>query len=111
MTPLRRRMIEDMRVRNLAANTQRAYLQQVKAFAQHFGRSPEVLGPEEVRAWQVHLIEVQRRSRSTLVVATAALRFLYTVTLKRDWAVDEIPLSKVPLKLPVILSQDEVTRF
>ncbi|WP_321812972.1 MULTISPECIES: site-specific integrase [unclassified Burkholderia] len=111
MTPLRRRMIEDMRVRNLAANTQRAYLQQVKAFAQHFGRSPEVLGPEEVRAWQVHLVEVQRRSRSTLVVATAALRFLYTVTLKRDWAVDEIPLSKVPLKLPVILSQDEVTRF
>ncbi len=111
MTPLRRRMIEDMRVRNLAANTQRAYLQQVNAFAQHFGRSPEVLGPEEIRAWQVHLVEVQRHSRSTLVVATAALRFLYTITLKRDWAVDEIPLSKVPPKLPVILSQDEVTRF
>jgi hypothetical protein len=74
-------MIEDMRVRSLAANTQRAYLQQVSAFAQHFGRSPELLDLEEVHAWQVHLIEVQRRSSSTLVVATAALRFLYNVTL------------------------------
>lgn len=111
MTPLRLRMIEDMRVRNLAANTQRAYLQQVRAFAEHFKRSPAVLGPEEVRAWQLHLLEVQHRSRSTLVVATAALRFLYTVTLKRDWAVEEIAMSKVPFRLPVILSPDEVTRF
>jgi integrase/recombinase XerD len=81
MTPLRRRIIEDMRVRDLAANTQRADLQQVSAFAQHFGCSPDLLGPEEVRAWQVRLIEVQRRSPSTLIVSTAALRFLYNVTL------------------------------
>ena len=111
MTPLRRRMIEDMRVRNLAANTQRVYLQQVSNFARHFGRSPELLGPEEVRAWQVHLIEVQRRSSSTLVVATSALRFLYHITLKREWAVEELPLARTPRKLPVILSQDEVTQF
>ncbi|MEX3816666.1 tyrosine-type recombinase/integrase [Paraburkholderia sp. BR13439] len=111
MTPLRRRMIEDMRVRNLAPNTQRAYLQQVNNFARHFGRSPELLGPEEVRAWQVHLTEVQRRSSSTLVVATAALRFLYHVTLKREWAVEELPIARTPRKLPVILSQEEITRF
>ncbi|MBB5409963.1 site-specific recombinase XerD [Paraburkholderia sp. HC6.4b] len=111
MTALRRRMIEDMRVRNLAANTQRAYLQQVRGFAQYFGRSPALLGPEEIRAYQVHLAEFQQRSRSTLVVATAALRFLYTITLKRDWPIDEIPMSKVPRRLPVILSPDEVTRF
>ena len=111
MTPLRRRMIEDMRVRNLAANTQRAYLQQVHAFAGHFGRSPDLLGLEEVHAWQVHLIEVQRRSTSTLVVATAALRFLYNVTLKRNWSVEELPRSRRPRKLPVILSQEEVTQF
>ncbi|WP_225032196.1 phage integrase N-terminal SAM-like domain-containing protein [Paraburkholderia sp. XV] len=84
MTALRRRMVEDMRVRNLAANTQRAYLQQVSGFAQYFGRSPSLLGPEEIRAYQVLLAEIQRRSRSTLAVATAALRFLYTVTLKRE---------------------------
>ncbi|KVQ98751.1 integrase [Burkholderia ubonensis] len=111
MTELRRRMIEDMRVRNLAANTQRAYLQQVRGFAQYFGRSPALLGPEEIRTYQLHLVEVQRRSRSTLVVATAALRFLYTITLKRDWAIEEIPMSKVPRRLPVILSPDEVMRF
>ncbi|WP_196251564.1 phage integrase N-terminal SAM-like domain-containing protein [Cupriavidus necator] len=110
MTTLRRRMTEDMRVRNLAANTQRAYLQYVHAFAQHFGRSPEFLGPKEVHAWQLHLVEAQR-SRSTLVVATAALRFLYHVTLKRDWAVEEIATSKKPRMLPVILSPGEVMRF
>ncbi|MFC7632847.1 tyrosine-type recombinase/integrase [Paraburkholderia humisilvae] len=104
-------MIEDMRVRNLAANTQRTYLQQVSNFARYFGRSPELLGPEEVRAWQVHLIEVQRRSASTLVVATAALRFLYHITLKREWAVEELPIPQTPRKLPVILSQDEITCF
>jgi site-specific recombinase XerD len=111
MTALRQRMIEDMRVRNLAANTQRVYLHQVSRFAQYFGRSPALLGPEEIRAYQVHLVEVERRSRSTLVVATAALRFLYTVTLKRDWSIDAIPMSKVPRKLPEILSADEVTRL
>lgn len=58
MTPLRQRMVEDMRIRNLAANTQRAYLQQVSAFAKYFGRSPAALGPDEIRAWQLHLIEV-----------------------------------------------------
>ncbi|WP_042298645.1 tyrosine-type recombinase/integrase [Paraburkholderia bannensis] len=111
MTALRRRMIEDMRIRNLAANTQRTYLQQVSNFSQYFGRSPALLGPEEIRAYQLHLVEVQRRSRSTLVVATAALRFLYSVTLKRDWPIDEIPMSRVPRRLPVILSPDEVMRF
>jgi integrase/recombinase XerD len=109
MTPLRQRMVEDMRVRNLSANTQRAYLQQVRAFAKHFGRSPATLGPEEIRAWQLHLVQVRQLARSTLVTATAALRFLYTVTLKRDCAVDDIVMSKKPRTLPVILSREEVT--
>jgi hypothetical protein len=74
MTPLRQRMVEDMRVRNLAANTQRAYLQQVSAFAKHFGRSPATLGPEEIRAWQLHLVEVRQLSRSTLVTARSRYR-------------------------------------
>ncbi|WP_081772096.1 site-specific integrase [Paraburkholderia nodosa] len=91
MTPLRRRMIEDMRVRNLAANTQRLYVSYVSAFARHFGRSPELLGPEEIRARQLHLVDAQR-SRSTLVLATAALRFLYTVTLNRGYVHAAIPL-------------------
>ena len=111
MTALRERMVEDMRVRNLAANTQRVYLQHVARFAKYFGRSPTLLGPEEIRSYQIHLIEIEQRSRSTLVVATAALRFLYIVTLKRDWSIDEIPMSKVPLKLPQVLSADEIIRL
>jgi integrase/recombinase XerD len=111
MTPLRQRMVEDMRVRNLATNTQRAYLQQISAFAKHFGRSPAMLGSEEIRAWQLYLIDVRKLARSSLVTTTAALRFLYKVTLKRDVAVDDIVMSKRPRTLPVILSREEVTAF
>jgi len=56
MTPLRRRMIEDMRIRNLAPLTQSAYVEQVSRFARHFGQPPERLGPDEIRAWQIYLV-------------------------------------------------------
>ena len=75
MTPLRQRMVEDMRVRNLSANTQRAYLQQVGTLAKHFGRSLATLGPEEIRAWQLRLVEVRQLARSSKVTETAALPF------------------------------------
>ncbi|WP_419188704.1 hypothetical protein [Burkholderia cepacia] len=75
-------------------------MQQVRGFAQYFGRSPVLLGPEEIRTYQLHRVEVQQNSRSTLVVATAARRFLYTITLKRVCAIDEIPMSKGPRRLP-----------
>jgi site-specific recombinase XerD len=105
MTHLRQRMIEDMGIRNLADNTQSAYLQQVIAYAEHFHRSPEELGPEAVRAYQLYLTNTRRLSPSSISVATGALRFLYKVTLKRNGAVDEIPMPKRPFKLPVILSR------
>ena len=92
MTPLRRRMIEDMQVRNLAPLTQTAYLQQVSRFARHFGQSPECLGREDTRAYQVHLAQEKQLAASSISVAVAALLFLYTVTLKRDWSVEaDIP--------------------
>jgi integrase/recombinase XerD len=111
MTSLRHRMLEDMAVRNLAQNTQSAYLQQIGAYARHFNRRPEDLGPEEIRAYQVHLTQTRRLSASSVSVATGALRFLYKVTLKRSWAVEEIPMPKRPFKLPVILSREEVMHF
>jgi len=111
MTPLRQRMLEDMAIRNLADNTQSAYLQQVIAYARHFDRSPAELGPEEVRAYQVYLTQTRMLSASSVSVATGALRFLYKVTLKRPWGVDEIPMPKRPFKLPVILSREEVMHF
>jgi len=111
MTPLRQRMLEDMGIRNLAKNTQSAYVQHVVAYAKHFHRSPDVLGLDEVRAYQVHLTQTRMLSPSSVNVATGALRFLYKVTLKRDWSIDEIPMSKKPFRLPVILSREEVRQF
>jgi site-specific recombinase XerD len=108
MTHLRQRMIEDMGIRNLADNTQSAYLQQIISYAEHFHRSPEEFGPEAVRAYQLYLMNIRRLSPSSISVATGALCFLYKVTLKRDWADDQIPMPKRPFRLPVILSREEV---
>ena len=111
MTPLRHRMIEDMQIRNLAKNTQKSYLLQVSAFARFFLQSPEELGPEQIRTYQVHLIEVKKLAPSSLCITVSALRFLYKVTLKQPWSIDEIPAPRKPQTLPVILSPDEVKRF
>jgi integrase/recombinase XerD len=111
MTPLRQRMLEDMEIRNLSHNTQLSYLQQVSSFAKHFHRSPELLGPEEIRAYQVHLTTERKLASGTLCLIASALRFLYKVTLKREWVDTEIPLPKKPFKLPVILSREEVAHF
>ena len=73
MTPLRQRMSEDMQVRNLAPHTQRSYLQQVSQFARHFGRSPELLGPDDIRAYQLHLTRDKHLSASSILVAVAAM--------------------------------------
>jgi integrase/recombinase XerD len=112
MTSLRARMIEDMQIRNLAANTQESYVQQVSLFARHFNKSPELLGPEQIRAYQLYLTNEKKLSPGSIVIAISALRFLYKVTLKRNWSVDEvIPAPKTPQKLPVVLSPEEVLQF
>ena len=111
MTPLRQRMLQDMGIRNLAVNTQLAYVQQIGAFARHFDCSPESLGPEQVRAYQVHLLEERKLAAGSLSVVAAALRFLYKITLRRPWNDDDIPMPKRPLKLPIVLSPEEVVRF
>ena len=101
MTPLRLRMIEDMQIRNFAPLTQTCYVQQVSLFARHFGQSPERLGREEIRAYQIYLARDKQQAASSISVAVAALRFLYTVTLKRDWVVEEdIPAGRQPRQLP-----------
>ena len=112
MTPLRQRMIEDMKVRNLAPLTQAAYVHQVSMFARHFGRSPEALGPEEIRAYQVYLATEKKLAPSSISIAVAALRFVYNETLHKHWALEEvIPMPKMPSKLPVVLSPEEVLQF
>ena len=112
MTQLRQRMSEDMQVRNLALNTQLSYLQQVSLFARYFGKSPNLLEREDIRTYQVYLTNEKKLSPGSIHTAIAALRFLYNVTLERDWALEEaLPLPKKPQKLPIILSAEEVQRF
>jgi hypothetical protein len=112
MTPLRQRMTEDMQVRNLSPHTQTSYLQQVSLFARHFNKSPEQLGPENIRAYQVYLTNERKLSPSSILIAVSALRFLYKVSLRKDWTFDEIiPAPKKPQKLPVVLSPEEVLHF
>ena len=111
MTRLRQRMIEDMEIRNLSPNTQLAYLQQVSSFAKYCQRSPEVVGPEEIRGYQVYVTNERKLAPGSLSIIASALRFLYKVTLKRAWVDAEIPLPKKPFILPVILSREEVAHF
>ena len=112
MTSLRQHMTEDMQVRNLALNTQTSYLQQVSLFARHFNKSPELLGPEDIRAYQIYLTNERKLAPGSVLIAVAALRFLYKVSLKRDWPFEDvIPAPKKPQKLPVVLSPEEVLQF
>jgi site-specific recombinase XerD len=105
-------MLEDMQVRNLARHTQRTYLQQVTQFANHFQQSPASLGPEEIRTYQVYLTKERQLAPKSIGLAVAALRFLYKVTLRRDWPVLElIPAPKLPQTLPIVLSREEVRQF
>jgi integrase/recombinase XerD len=112
MTPVRQRMTDDMQVRNLSPLTQTSYVQQVSLFARYFGKSPELLGPEEIRAYQLYLTNEKKLAPSSILIAVSALRFLYKVTLHKDWTVeDTIPAPKKPQRLPVILSPEEVLQF
>ena len=112
MTSLRQRMLEDMRVRRLSPFTQRTYVETVARFARYFDRSPERLGPEQIRAYQVYLATERRLATSSLLVAVSALRFLYRVTLQKRWSFDDVlPAPKAPQSLPVVLSPQEVVQF
>ena len=110
MSPLRRRMIEDMTVRNLSPATQRSYVHAVAKFGRFFGRSPDKLDLEDVRAFQVHLV-AGGISWPALNQTVCALRFLYGVTLRQADLPERIPYAREPQKLPVVLGADEVVRF
>jgi len=110
MSPLRRRMIEDMTVRNLSPATQRSYLNAVSKFSRYFGRSPDRLGLEDVRAFQVHLAS-SGISWASLNQIVCALRFFYGVTLGEDTIPERIAYAREPRKLPMVLSGGEVIRF
>jgi len=110
VSPLRRRMIEDMTVRNLSPTTRGSYIHNVKKFSLYFGQSPDRLGVEEVRAYQVHLVS-QGIAWATLNQVVSSLRFFYGVTFGRKNLPERIAYARRPKTLPVILSPEEVAIF
>lgn len=112
MTILRQRMIEELQMRNLSPHTQSAYIQQISRFARYFAKSPDQLGPDEIRAYQIYLTNERKLSPASIQIAVCALCFFYKVTLKRDWSFEDVlPRPKKPQRLPVILSPEEVAHF
>jgi integrase/recombinase XerD len=112
MTPLRQRMLDDLRRRNYSPDTIRGYIRAVQQFAEYFHRSPEQMGGEELRRYQLYLLHERKFALGTVENNISALRFLYKKTLKRrDLAFDDLPFPKQPRTLPTVLSPDEVTRL
>ena len=111
MTSLRQRFTEDLQLRNYATGTVRLYVEHVSRLALHFQRSPEELTEEDVRSYLVYLVRERRYSWSHYNVTVCALRFLYRVTLNKDWPLKHVPYAKRPKKLPSVLSRDEVVRL
>ena len=111
MTPLRKRMMEELQLRNLSPITKEKYVSAVERFARYFHQSPERLGPEQVRDYLLHLINDNKANANTLLFNRAALRFVYVATLKQKWFDDEIARPKRRPTLPPTLSIEEVTRI
>ena len=105
-------MLNELQRRNYSAETTRGYIHAIKQFAEFFGKSPETLGAEEIRQFQLHLLKEKKLAPGTVEGRMSALRFLYKKTLKRrDIAYDDLVFPKVPRKLPVVLSPEEITRM
>jgi integrase/recombinase XerD len=111
MGQLRDRMIEDLRLAGYSASTRRIYLLYARKFSQHFGHSPEVLGETELRRYFLHLLDERKLSHDAYRQAYSALKFLYTVTLKRRFEVPCLPRHRSPHPLPKVLSGSEVRRL
>jgi len=110
VSPLRQRMIDDMTIRNMSVNTQKAYIRAVKNFSLHFGRSPDKLTFEDVRTYQLHLAS-RGLGAQAINQIMCALRFFYGTTLGKTGVSEHIPLGRRPDALPPVLGRDEVERF
>jgi integrase/recombinase XerD len=111
MGKLRDRMIQDLRLAGYSASTRRIYLLYATKFAQHFRRPPEILYEPEIRRYFLYLLDERQLSHDAYRQAHAALKFLYTVTLKRPWDIPCLPRRRSPSPLPDVLSGSEVRRL
>ena len=111
MTHLRKMMLEELQRRNYAQSTVDAYTSALRDFAKYFHKPPDQLGPEQIRQFQLHLIRDRKLAANTVKQRMAAVQFFFVRTLKRPYLREDFPYPRVPFRLPVILSQEEVTRL
>jgi integrase/recombinase XerD len=111
VTHLRKLMLEELQRRNYSQTTVTGYIRTVADFAKYFQCPPDQLGPEEIRAYQLHLLNDRKQGPRTVGTQTAALRFFFCKTLKRNYPVEEVPYPRAPRKLPIILTQEEAVRL
>ena len=111
MSRLRQRLIEELTIRNYSPRTIDVYVDRVAKFAQHFGQSPDGLGPTHIRQYQLFLVQEKKASWTQFNQTVCALRFFYRVCLGKPWMIEHIPFPKQPKRLPVVLSREEVTRL
>ncbi len=108
MTPLRQRMFEDMQLRGLAPRTQECYVRAVLQFARHYGKSPDLVTEDELRAYFLYLINEKHVAPGTVATALGGIKFLFVHTLQRSWPVLDFVLPRKPHTLPAVLSVAEV---
>ena len=111
MTRLRKMMLEELQRRNYSAITTRNYLRVVSNFAKHFGKSPDKLGPNELRTYQAYLLTECKLTPGTVINQVAALRFFFVKTLKRHQFREFLPYPRDRRRLPTVLSREEVARL
>jgi integrase/recombinase XerD len=104
-------MLEELQRRNYSQTTVTSYVKIVADFAKYFQRPPDRLGPDEIRIYQLHLLNDRKQGVRTVGTQTAALRFFFCKTLKRHYPVEEVPYPRAPRKLPIILTQEEAVRL
>src|SRR5947209_13844609 len=104
-------MLEELQRRNYSQTTVTGYIRTVADFAKYFQRPPDQLGPDEIRTYQLHLLKDRKQGPRTVGTQTAALRFFFCKTLKRNYPVEEVPYPRAPRKLPIILTQEEAFRL
>lgn len=111
VTHLRKLMLEELQRRNYSQTTVTSYIRAVADFARYFQRPPDQLGSDEIRKYQLYLLKERKQGARTVGTQTAALRFFFCKTLKRNYPVEEVPYPRAPRKLPIILTQEEAVRL
>lgn len=111
MGKLKDKMTKDMDLRGFSPRTKKTYLDWVERFSKHNGKSPDLLGDEEIRDFLHYLLKERKAKQSTVNQAYSAFRFFYKITLEREWNEKKTPRSKQPKKLPVVLSMEEIEKI